>query len=419
MVREYIGARYVPKFMGTYDATQVYEALCVVDNGLGTSYISKVPTPAGIPLTNTTYWAVYGASSGAIINLQNQIGDLSNLNTADQSSLVNAINEVDSDVQTLTKEVSIFNLSDNSNIIVIGDSWANGLHATHGLWYWLDRFLPHNDFYHNQENGSGFAALGVNIHTFLDLLQIVETGISNDDSITHIIVMGGLNDENLSGVSSAVNTFCNYAHTTFPNAAISIIAVNRSQFGAMNRYDYITAYESIANELPYVKFIDCTHLVPIEYWHNASHLEENGYLIVARNVANILLGGTPSTTCRRTSVTLTDSTNAINVTGYLYQSSDGSLLFKTPLINVSGTFALGGLVKGLRLALDTPISGTNTVEQTFNAYVTDSNGSRLITGNAYFNNSQELVLAWVDSNGSADYTALYILSIVINFGLSY
>ena len=70
---QYIGARYVPKFMGAYDVTQEYEALCVVDNGLGTSYITKIPTPAGTPLTDTTHWALYGASSGAVINLQNQI----------------------------------------------------------------------------------------------------------------------------------------------------------------------------------------------------------------------------------------------------------------------------------------------------------------------------------------------------------
>lgn len=76
---QYIGARYVPKFMGLYDNTQTYEALCVVDNGLGTSYISKIPTPAGTPLTNTTYWIVYGAASGAIINLQNQIDNINNV----------------------------------------------------------------------------------------------------------------------------------------------------------------------------------------------------------------------------------------------------------------------------------------------------------------------------------------------------
>lgn len=72
-IRQYVGARYVPKFMGNYDATQIYEALDVVDNGMGTSYISKKPTPAGTPLTDTEYWAIYGASSGAIIDLQNRM----------------------------------------------------------------------------------------------------------------------------------------------------------------------------------------------------------------------------------------------------------------------------------------------------------------------------------------------------------
>lgn len=72
-IREYIGARYIPKYMGLWDNTQEYEALSVVDNGLGTSYISKIPTPAGTPLTNTTYWVISGSTNGAIIHLQDQI----------------------------------------------------------------------------------------------------------------------------------------------------------------------------------------------------------------------------------------------------------------------------------------------------------------------------------------------------------
>lgn len=75
---KYVGARYMPKFMGAYDATQAYEALSVVDNGMGTTYVSNKPTPAGTPLTDTDYWEIYGASSGAILNLQNQIDALTN-----------------------------------------------------------------------------------------------------------------------------------------------------------------------------------------------------------------------------------------------------------------------------------------------------------------------------------------------------
>ena len=93
-MRQYIGARYTPKFMGNYDATQTYEALSVVDNGLGTTYITKIPTPAGTPLTDTTYWAIYGASSGAIINLQNQIDDMKDgsLSGSLQNQITNEVN---------------------------------------------------------------------------------------------------------------------------------------------------------------------------------------------------------------------------------------------------------------------------------------------------------------------------------------
>ena len=74
----YIGARYVPKFMGVFDPTQAYENLCVVDNGSGTSYISKITVPPGSSLTDPEYWAVYGAASGAIISLQDQIDAIVN-----------------------------------------------------------------------------------------------------------------------------------------------------------------------------------------------------------------------------------------------------------------------------------------------------------------------------------------------------
>lgn len=75
-IREYVGARYVPKFMGVWSNTTAYEALCIVDDGLGTSYTSKVPVPAGTLLSDTDYWAVTGSMSGAIVTLQNRVSVL-------------------------------------------------------------------------------------------------------------------------------------------------------------------------------------------------------------------------------------------------------------------------------------------------------------------------------------------------------
>lgn len=52
----YVGARYVPIVVGSWDNGSRYEALSVVMYQ-GDSYISKIPVPAGIDITNTGYWA--------------------------------------------------------------------------------------------------------------------------------------------------------------------------------------------------------------------------------------------------------------------------------------------------------------------------------------------------------------------------
>ena len=60
-VREYIGARYVPLFADplTWDSTKTYEPLTVVMYQ-GNSYTSRQSVPAGIEITNESYWAQTG-----------------------------------------------------------------------------------------------------------------------------------------------------------------------------------------------------------------------------------------------------------------------------------------------------------------------------------------------------------------------
>ena len=58
-VREYIGARYVPIFVGDWDNTKTYEPLSIVQNA-GASYTSRQYVPAGIAINNTDYWALTG-----------------------------------------------------------------------------------------------------------------------------------------------------------------------------------------------------------------------------------------------------------------------------------------------------------------------------------------------------------------------
>lgn len=76
-VRQYIGARYVPKFVGQWDANTSYESLSIVLYG-NSSYTSKVQVPAGIAPTNTEYWAMTGNFNGFIEDLNNNVSDLKN-----------------------------------------------------------------------------------------------------------------------------------------------------------------------------------------------------------------------------------------------------------------------------------------------------------------------------------------------------
>lgn len=76
--RQYIGARYVPEFTGAWDATRIYEPLCVADDSNGNSYTSRKIVPAGTPLTNREYWAPSGNYSGAIDTLNRRLAAAEN-----------------------------------------------------------------------------------------------------------------------------------------------------------------------------------------------------------------------------------------------------------------------------------------------------------------------------------------------------
>lgn len=195
---QYIGARYVPRFLGTYDATQEYEALDVVDNGMGTSYISKIPTPPGTPLTDADHWALYGASSGAIINLQNQIDDIN-----DDLDILNAA---------------------TGDIVVIGDSWASfDERATYpDRTDWLYNRVQANSKIHNYAiSGAGSASLS-------DQLTTAKADTTyNSLNVCHIVIVNGANDYITSGPEATFISRLNSLYDTFkddfPNAAWTVL----------------------------------------------------------------------------------------------------------------------------------------------------------------------------------------------------
>lgn len=77
-VRQYIGARYVPLYVGDWDATRNYEPLSIVTDANGNSFTSLKDVPAGTQLTNRNYWIQTSSFSGAVDQLTRRVNSIEN-----------------------------------------------------------------------------------------------------------------------------------------------------------------------------------------------------------------------------------------------------------------------------------------------------------------------------------------------------
>ena len=91
-VREYIGARYVPLFADPidWDSTKTYEPLTVVYNQ-GNSYTSRQYVPAGIDISNDTYWARTGNYNAQIEQYRREVQAFDGRITANAQAIADEV----------------------------------------------------------------------------------------------------------------------------------------------------------------------------------------------------------------------------------------------------------------------------------------------------------------------------------------
>ena len=92
-VREYIGARYVPLFADPidWDSTKTYEPLTVVYNQ-GSSYTSRQYVPAGIDISNDTYWARTGNYNAQIEQYRSEVATFDDRITTNETNITDLQN---------------------------------------------------------------------------------------------------------------------------------------------------------------------------------------------------------------------------------------------------------------------------------------------------------------------------------------
>lgn len=122
----------------------------------------------------------------------------------------------------------------NRKIIFLGDSYGTGQNSvdstvTNSWTTLVPQYLglSNNQFYVDNENGSGFKA-GL---TFKSQLERVGANISDKSSITDIIIAGGFNDreDTIADIQTKMAEFFTYAKTNYPNAEFMLAHIGWSR----------------------------------------------------------------------------------------------------------------------------------------------------------------------------------------------
>lgn len=210
--RQYIGARYVPKFFDDGKGSSewvsglAYEPLTVVTH-LGNSFTSKKPVPVGVDILDTEYWCVTGNYNEQVESYRQEV---SNLRTYVNSKR--------------NKKRVIICVYDS-----LGDGYNSATDVRHGWFYWLKQLHPEFTVIGANYPGAGLPGFtsGINNKSFFVSLSEGVTLPDNIDAtdVTDIWVAGGTNDF-WNGDETLFDTnlkeFMDYAKATYPYASVKL-----------------------------------------------------------------------------------------------------------------------------------------------------------------------------------------------------
>lgn len=321
--RQYIGARYVPKFGGSWNINTAYEPLTIVQDANGNSYTSKVKVPAGIQLSNTNYWYQSANFNAQIEQLRDDV------QTA-LSDSADALTSANAAALAVTRLRSLKNVP----TILIGDSYSSGTGAEDGIG-WAEYFASMTDcnlVAYAYQNGGGFAAHGNANATYpnlnyADALTAMNTSLSADvkKSVSLIIMQSGWNDcassrnpDGMPAVITGVSAALNRAHSFFPNALVVVVPTwNNLPITSGTQYNIL--YNIIGNACQYNRCL-CTDS-SIAWFYGLSnlmagdgiHYSAAGYRRLARYIYALVCGWNGVTNSLSVA-----ATNAEGTTGLLF-----------------------------------------------------------------------------------------------------
>ncbi len=209
-----------------WNITHQYEqSTIVIDAETGTAYISVKPVPAGVAITNTSYWTPVFDLSELFSDLEQQIAN----ETAARTAAINAL-ETSTNARFDEVEAQIESLADRYYIFIgdsFGEGWTpDGFTTPYPVLFKNHYSIQNDHFFNSNVGGAGFTT-GT---TFLMQLTALYSSIPDRSKITDIYVLGGRNEFSVAdnAIQSAKQTFISYAKVNYPNAKIHIGFIGRS-----------------------------------------------------------------------------------------------------------------------------------------------------------------------------------------------
>lgn len=310
MERQYIGARYVPKFWdnGSGSTEWVpnipYESMVVVTY-MNNSYTSKVPVPATkiAPNVDTEHWALTGAYNAQVEQYRKETENIKNYQIKQEKLK-------------------------NRKFVFIGDSYNTEYH--HGGWgKQIISKLGLISGVNVWNTGLGGAGFGTE-NSFYTLLTNITATINNEikEEITDIVIAGGINDHSKSyeEISNGITSCEQYVATNYPNAKLWILICGWSYENDSIRTNALNAYNIYNEAATTATVIDKLYTIFLDPYFLESdmvHPTEKGMTNLSNIIIRALYGGNINNkeySDLNTTFTLNDQSITVNgnITPYGY-----------------------------------------------------------------------------------------------------
>lgn len=292
----------------------IYPSMIAANNCI---YVTLKDVPKGVALSNATYWSKIVDMTSTYETLEDEIealDDRIDTLTTTVGNMASTISSMGSTVSGHTTSINTLNSTVSAhatyisqreiklkarNFLVCGDSFAFQPSA------WCDIVKSNlnivNDNWHKVAV-SGAAFSNAFNNTFKSQ---IENYTGDKNAITHIIVVGGLNDSSSeamanNGVENGINAFVTYAKTNYPNADIAVYyvgnALDDSSVISGRTVDYrlmaVWKYQTTlaTNGVKFVNFHNVLATNASNFGSDRLHPSNYGGIAIGNAISNDILG---------------------------------------------------------------------------------------------------------------------------------